>query len=146
MYFYEHELREQLTNNLCPELTRHFRTGHQVLLELKVGSKIADMVLFDDELKNIIVIELKVSKWKDALRQAVIHQLWATESYVALSRKHINGALMNRRIFETFGVGMISVDGFSKVEISAKRSPYRKPRYLETARIEIARRLSGDRS
>jgi hypothetical protein len=117
-----------------------------MLTELKVGSKIADLVLFDAKLEEIIAVELKVSKWKSALRQAMTYQLWATESYVALSRKYVNGALKNRRIFRKCGVGIISIDGFTKIELKAKKSSYQNRQYLEMAITEINRRLvAGDK-
>ena len=105
----------------------------------------ADLVLFDEQLIDLVAIELKINKWKAALRQAMVHQLWATEAYVALSRKHINSALRNWEIFEKCGVGLISVDGFSKIEISAKKSVYQKPQYLEMAKREIKIRFFGEK-
>jgi hypothetical protein len=140
-FIYEYELCDQLIRNPSSELTSNFER-YLKLTEVKVGSKTADLVFFDAKLKEIIAIELKVNKWKSALRQAMTYQLWATESYVALSRKHVNGALKNRRVFEECGVGIISIDGFTKVELKAKKSSYQNLQYLEMARTEINRRMS----
>jgi hypothetical protein len=145
MCIYEYELCDQFIRNPSSEPTRNFQ-GYGMLTELKVGSKIADLVFFDTGLKEIIAVELKVNKWKSALHQAMTYQLWATESYAALSRKYVNGALKNRRIFKKCGVGIISIDGFTKIELKAKKSSYRNLQYLEMAKTEINRRLAaGDK-
>ena len=145
MCIYEYELCDQFIRNPSSEPTRNFQ-GYDMLTELKVGSKVADLVFFDTGLKEIIAVELKVNKWKSALHQAMTYQLWATESYAALSRKYVNGALKNRRRFKKGGVGLISIDGFTKIELKAKKSSYLNLQYLEMAKTEINRRLAaGDK-
>lgn len=128
---YEYELIEMFERNPCNIFIQDENGINESLCEVKIDSKIADMVLFDKSFKNIIAIEFKVKNWKDALKQAVNYQIWANESYVAISKKVVHTALKNKRIFMNMGIGLLSVDGVSKIEIEAKKSLYINKYYRE---------------
>ncbi len=57
---------------------------------------------------NLIAIELKIKKWKKAMRQAAVYQLFAHKVYIALPNDRLND-----RVLETVtnqGIGVISID------------------------------------
>jgi len=138
---YEYQLLQQFEEKYSSTLNDDLDEKLILLKEVKIGSKIIDVVLSDINLTNIIAIELKVKKWKKALRQAISHQLWASKTYIALPRKHMNGAIKNKSLFEKLGIGLISIDGTVKIEIEAKESEYKIQSYVNIAQNEIIKQM-----
>lgn len=54
-------------------------------------------------------VELKLSKWQKALKQAYRAKSYADYQYVALDESHIEPALQNQEQFEKYGIGIISI-------------------------------------
>jgi len=105
---------------------------------VQLGPKRIDLVLSSDITKKVIAIELKVSKWKQALRQALNYQLAADESYVAMFKKHSNPVDLQK--FKSLGIGLITVDSESHatIKIPAKPSPRKQRNYSILLRAHIA--------
>ena len=61
----------------------------------------------------IIAIEAKLTKWKDALRQAIEYRRYADESYVLLPEIHARPALKSQNEFEAEGIGLLILRGSS---------------------------------
>lgn len=59
--------------------------------------------------RNVIAIEAKLYKWRDALDQAVRYLAYADESYVALPEACTPRAVSELHLFEAAGVGLLSV-------------------------------------
>lgn len=133
-------LREFINNGFIFNISIY--ENYRCLTEVQIGNKIPDIILVNDDLTDIIAIELKIKKWKDALIQALNYQLWAKKSYIALPFNHINGALENRDIFEKVGVGIISISDSCKIEIEAKNSMYIINTYLNIAKEIIKSKLN----
>lgn len=55
-------------------------------------------------------VELKLWKWRDALKQASRGKSFAEYRYVVLDADHINSPLDNRAVFREKGVGLVSID------------------------------------
>ena len=60
---------------------------------------------------SVIAIEAKLTRWREALRQAAEYRRYADRSYVALPRASGAAALEGREAFEAAGVGLLLVDG-----------------------------------
>lgn len=54
-------------------------------------------------------VELKLSKWKKALKQAYRAKSYTDYQFIALDKSHVDPALTNREQFEKYGVGIISI-------------------------------------
>jgi hypothetical protein len=135
----------QLTNlfkvHNCSNLINE-KTNWSYLEEVQIGSKIADLVIYDEKIKTIIAIEFKIDKWKDAFKQALNYQLWANKSFVALPEENIKPALKNRDIFEEFGIGLIEIGEKCDVKIIAKKSQYISPKYKILIKEKIKSNLA----
>lgn len=55
-------------------------------------------------------VELKLSKWQQALKQAYRAKSYADYQYIALDASHVEPGLENREQFEKYGVGIISIE------------------------------------
>lgn len=60
-------------------------------------------------LPTIISIEVKVHDWRNAIAQASRNRLFSHKSYVALPKKTAT-RIMNNPIFNTRGIGLLSID------------------------------------
>jgi hypothetical protein len=104
------------------------------LTEIQIGNKIPDLVIVSKDYENIIAIEFKIDKWKNALKQALNYQLWAQKSYVAFPEDKIRNVLKNRPLFEELGVGILSINNACSIELKAKDSNYITKSYLTLAK------------
>lgn len=59
---------------------------------------------------SVIAIEAKLTRWRDALRQAAEYRRYADRSYVALPRSCAAVALEGKAAFAEAGVGLLLVD------------------------------------
>lgn len=80
--------------------------------EIPFNGKTIDVLLMDRKSHRLIAIELKVHKWKKALRQAAVYQLCASQVYIALWHKHINET--NKELIANYGLGIIEVKKIGK--------------------------------
>jgi hypothetical protein len=62
-----------------------------------------------DRPRRLVAIEAKLTRWRDALDQAIAYRRYADESYVALPEARIDGAYAGRSCFVAAGVGLIAV-------------------------------------
>lgn len=72
-------------------------------------------------------VELKLSKWKSALKQAHRGKSFAEYQYVVLDSDHVEPALSHQSLFEKYNVGLISLseDGsYEKLIQSKKQTPF----------------------
>ncbi len=69
---------------------------------------------------QMIAIEAKLTRWRDALEQAREYRLYANQSYVALPEASVPMARRHRKDFEAAGVGLLSVNGHIKTIVSAE--------------------------
>lgn len=75
--------------------------------------------------KRLTAVELKLSKWRGALRQAD-NAAWAADrSWVVLDARRASGAIANRDYFAEVGIGLAVVDsvGVLRVLQAARRRP-----------------------
>ena len=101
---------------------RHLQNDFRVKGEVKIGSKIVDIYGVSKHGTDCLAVELKVSDWKKALRQAATYQVFADLSFVAIHRSRVNSALRHSEIFNELGVGLMSIRRDVRVEIPPRRS------------------------
>jgi hypothetical protein len=84
--------------------------------------------LFGRSTESSVAIELKVSDWKRALRQAARVRNSADQAYVAIWAPYVHRALTleAQRAFRYHGVGLLSVNGSVEIRVPSVR---RTPRY-----------------
>lgn len=73
-------------------------------------NKITTATNFRRHITTTIAVELKLRKWKDALRQAKRGGSFADYKYVAIDSDHLDPALQRRNQFEQLNVGLLSID------------------------------------
>lgn len=101
------------TELLEPVLALFASTSYQTLLEAKLSRKRIDLLLIPNGDRPWISVELKVRNWKRALWQAAINTQLSDRSYVALWHTTVRAALDKQYLFESYGVGIISVSNGS---------------------------------
>jgi len=113
---------------LFPAVEQYYqREGYTVEREVPLRKRVIDIICQNDE--EIIAIEVKVQNWKKALRQAIIYQLCANRTYVALCRKFSSRVKLD--FFFRYGVGLIEIDGSIDIKIESKRNVALNPFYQE---------------
>lgn len=71
---------------------------------------------------SIVAIEAKLTRWLDALEQALAYRQFADRVYVALPADCVSPALRARQRFLSAGIGLLSVNGAIRCEIRASSS------------------------
>lgn len=84
------------------------KSKYQMLSEVPFNGKHIDLLFLSKETRKLIAIEMKVKKWKRALRQAAVYQLCANMVYIALWCDHINED--NKEEITNRGLGLISIE------------------------------------
>lgn len=69
--------------------------------------------------RKVVAIEAKVKDWKKALQQAITCKLCSHYVYVAFWHQCLP---QNMFVFEKYGIGVMSVNGFVKIIKKAKKS------------------------
>jgi len=69
---------------------------------------------------QIIAIEAKLTRWREALSQAAEYRQYADRAYVALPEAAVPAASRHRTEFEAVGVGLLSVNGQVRTIVQAK--------------------------
>ena len=59
---------------------------------------------------KIVAIEAKLTKWRDALDQAVLYRRYADQAFVLLPAQNAGAAMRARADFENAGVGLLVVN------------------------------------
>ena len=107
-------IKEEVLVNL---VANHIKErGYQVYKEVRIPispPRHIDLLAFNGE---VVAIEVKVSDWKTALKQANLYTLVADRVYVAIWDKKRRVILNNINLFKYFGIGVIMV-GESLVEV-----------------------------
>lgn len=94
------------------------KQDYAVYHEVPLLSKRIDLIGVRSGFNDITAIELKVSKWKKALEQAITDRLCANRVYVALSSNYVHR--VQKELFREWGIGILEVDGKAIVHQEAK--------------------------
>ena len=99
-------------------------------MEISVLNRFIYIVYSNDD-REIMTIEIKLRDWRKAVRQAIDHQLYADKSYICLPRPHKGANVQLVALLEQHGIGLIWFDTNAsnevKVEefIEARRNDFR---------------------
>jgi len=90
--------------------------------EMPFYHRSVDIYGYSKRNNKTIAIELKLHKWKQAFKQALIYQLCADESYIAMPQKYTSR--VNLDLLSEHGIGLISVSevGRCRKLIGARQS------------------------
>lgn len=124
-------------SDLLPPLVRHFESrGFRVFAEVPVTGRRADLVAVTGD--GLVAVELKLARWREAVRQAVAYQVWAPHAYVALPFPRAIRAARHRPRFEAEGVGLLAVlDGDVRTFWPAAPSPRLFPSLTDLVRARL---------
>ena len=70
---------------------------------------------------RVVAIEVKLTRWRDALAQALTYQRYADETFVALPESACGPATRSRVAFEDAGVGLLSIGERPRVVVPAQQ-------------------------
>ena len=130
-----------LESALFPPVARHFRErGYAIQAEVDVNGRYADVLALGPE--GLVAVELKLTDWKGALRQAVAYQVGVERSYVGLPLDTAMTVLRKRSAYETEGVGLLAVhppDGSVRELIPARPSARHLPFMADRLRAGFVR-------
>ncbi len=109
--------------------------------EVPILGRRADLIGARDD--ALVAVELKMSDWREALRQAIAYQLAADRTWVAMPLSSASSAYRQRWRFEAEGVGLLAVDdrGVVRTPIRAGPSPRLLPYVRERVLAGPARRV-----
>jgi hypothetical protein len=115
---------------------------HDCFTEVPFFGKHIDLVFTHSSMRTIFAVEVKLTDWRSALRQASLNQLFACYSYAAFpSRIADRLAKAGANIFLEHGVGIISISDTSRIVLPAAKSSY----IYKDHRIRISQTLKNSR-
>lgn len=135
--FYEEDLKGGLKS--------FFRShGYRAYTEVRMINRWVDLVAVKED--EIVAVELKISDWKQALRQAVAYQLGADYTFVAMPFDNACKAYKNRFYFQKEGVGLIAIRPHHK-DIRILLEPERSARMMPIVRdnLFVVLELDGEK-
>jgi hypothetical protein len=89
---------------LSTDYLRHQNQFHQIRQEVPFLSRCIDLVLLD-KLDNLISIEFKISKWRQAIKQAKNHKLGADKAYICIPERKLTDSLI--QAVREAGIGLL---------------------------------------
>jgi hypothetical protein len=97
---------------LAPVLRLFPRQRYHRLGEVPLGRKKIDLFCIPRRSSHEAVsVELKLRDWRRALWQATVNLQLADRSYIALYDKYVHRAEAHAELLDSYGVGLIAVDG-----------------------------------
>ena len=91
--------------------------GFVTFEEVPINQKRIDLYFIHRNYPKTIAVELKIRKWKQALRQAYQNLFFAQKSYVGLWHKFLNEKIISE--ISSYGIGILKINSDS-VELIAK--------------------------
>jgi hypothetical protein len=138
--------RDIYEEDLKGGLKSFFRShGYRAYTEVRMINRWVDLVAVKED--EVVAVELKISDWKQALRQAVAYQLGADYTFVAMPFKHACKAYKNRYWFQKEGVGLIAIRPHRK-DIRILLEPERSGRLMPMVRdnLFVVLELNGEKA
>jgi hypothetical protein len=108
--------------------------GYRAYTEVRMITRWVDLVAVKDD--EVVAVELKLSDWKQAIRQAVAYQLGADYTFVAMPFDNACKAYKNRYWFKKEGVGLIAVRPHHK-DVRILLEPERSTRMMPMVRDNL---------
>lgn len=97
--------------------------------EVRFFDQRIDLYAFSEADNVTLAVELKLHRWRYALRQALLYQLCADYAYVALPAAKVTSVKAD--LFTGYGIGLVAVDldMHCRQVIQAKHSTVMRQRY-----------------
>lgn len=111
-------------------LARYYRTvNFDVRKQVRLSQKRVDIMLVEQNTKEILAIEVKIYDWRTAIRQANLNKIACHKSYVAIWHEFSHRAIQQRDMFEDLGIGLIVIEqGYQpRIEIQPQESNFVNP-------------------
>ena len=114
--------RVDILERRCGVAARELRFGllkhleQRRLVSRQSGGRIVASARWLQNLQ-VIAIEAKLTKWRQALSQASAYRRYANQSFVVLPQPVAELARINRAVFAAEGVGLIAVDGAARISV-----------------------------
>lgn len=144
------EITEEYFDEIGALSQRHKRNALNWLVSSgfvdRNGNKIKTANNLRKHITTAIGVELKLRKWKDALKQAHRGRSFADYRYVALDEDHIEAALENLNMFRESNVGLISIneDGGCTKHFEPNRiNPYSNLNRWKLNEVSLQKRLTS---
>jgi hypothetical protein len=104
------------------------------------GCRVRGTGLWAPAATHVTAIELKLSKWRSALRQADNFALSSDRTWVVLDQAKASGAKEHLDRFRSVGIGLAAIDPQGNVKVLAQPSGRRRPavRWLRSLMAERA--------
>lgn len=110
--------------SLVEIVDRYFREkGYVNYLEVPLFDRRIDIVAVEPKGKDITAIEVKVKDSRSVFQQALTCRICANRVFVGLPQGVAQKA-MGDKLFDEFGIGILSIDGGVTVLREAKLSPH----------------------
>jgi hypothetical protein len=118
--------------DLVGPISRYFHDhGYSIALEVPVYRNRADLVAYTET--ELIAVELKLTKWQRALRQAGYYQLGADFTYIAMPFNEAFEVHKRRKLLKNEHVGLLAVimEGHEVRELVKPKPSVKKLGYIE---------------
>ena len=135
---------ELYEEDLKAGLKAFFRNhGYRAYAEVRMINRWVDLVAVKDD--EVVAVELKISDWRQAIRQAIGYQLGADYAFVAMPFKNACDAYKNGYWFRKEGVGLIAIRPHHK-DVRVLIEPERSTRMMPMVRdsLFVVLDLEGD--
>lgn len=110
-------------HSLVKKVAEYFSgKNFKVYFEVPIFTKICDILCFNPKTNSTIAIEVKISKWRDAIKQARVYQFGADEVFIAMPESFIHRIQNNQNVPEKYGIGIISVDNNVKIKLKPSKN------------------------
>ncbi len=100
--------------DICYGYLSELKNVKMIKREVPFLSRCIDIVVLDNE-DNIITIEFKVHKWRQAIEQASNHKLGADKAYICLPKRKVTNTLFNA--LTDAGLGLFLFDEENEIKM-----------------------------
>lgn len=128
------------TDLISPLVKTYLDKGFKAYAEIPLSSRWIDIFMINENTNETIAVELKLTKWKKAYKQAKIYQIVADYVYVGMPEEYIHRAINNKELFEEIGIGLLSINGKASTALGAKKSNI----VMENVKRELINKLDPD--
>lgn len=102
------KLKEKTIEN---KLARYYSHNNYIVKkQVSLSQKRIDIIVLENNTKEVFAIEVKIYDWKTALRQANLNKIVCHKSFVAIWHKFSHRVIDKKDIFEGLGIGLIIID------------------------------------
>ncbi|WP_162630257.1 hypothetical protein [Brevibacillus brevis] len=110
------------TDLIAPLVKTYSKMGYRAFAEVQLSSRWIDIFLVNEATNVTVAIELKLTDWKKAYKQAKVYPIAADYVYVGMPEQYVHRALDHCDYFENVGIGLLSINGKAVEVFEAQKS------------------------